>query len=601
MTKSGLLTKYEALEKVEEILKTFEEEVYKELNCTNENDTKIRVLAEGLSESIENSHDEKYDYKDVVVIFNSSKKLAEAYKLSWQNKPCAEGENIENKKLKLLNPETGLAELKMESREDIIRYMAELEEEDYKELLRLTPQKYREFFSTARTNSYYKSDKSIATYEDVCSMLDDKAQQLVIISIPKLGELQKFAACTLSVAEKFFLNHNKAYFLYIPGLIGKGLHKLSCKLIELDIQSLAGNIVFAKRVLESLRDFYFSEDEELKRTLLNDSMENLTDEGRSEIKKFIKSDHYESLKKEILFSINIDELNETAFQGYFYDEGKKKFVIKSPGFTPQNLVRLDLMKDGVSSYALNLLKGNVLEIDLGTNLGKDFKIGDMLVFGFGNDDKTAEEFSAFVSGLRDFYDEKTKKQLKNLLWNAIEETKAEVSDYVSMSKGNTDASVGVTVSADGLKETVGVRNVLYENKDSKVTLTNTGTVRQDFDGKFESMHVQSEIRKTNDESTLSSSFHFLSDSEKKSILTSLGLSLCLSELQKKTYMPLGEALLKFGITYSKPDVTKSNNTVNIKTTLSVGSSNTDFNLGFQIDTSSFSNSKMILTYSLRGL
>lgn len=38
-----------------------------------------------------------------------------------------------------------------------------------------------------------------------------------------------------------------------------------------------------------------------------------------------------------------------------------------------------------------------------------------------------------------------------------------------------------------------------------------------------------------------------------------------------------------------------------KTTLSVGDSKSDFNLGFQIDTSKPENNKMILTYSLRGL
>ena len=86
-----------------------------------------------------------------------------------------------------------------------------------------------------------------------------------------------------------------------------------------------------------------------------------------------------------------------------------------------------------------------------------------------------------------------------------------------------------------------------------------------------------------------------------SFITSFGLSLCLSELQNKPYIISKDALLKFGITYSKPDISKDENHVSIKTTLNVGDSKTDFNLGFQIDTASCVNSKMIITFSLKGL
>ena len=53
-------------------------------------------------------------------------------------------------------------------------------------------------------------------------------------------------------------------------------------------------------------------------------------------------------------------------------------------------------------------------------------------------------------------------------------------------------------------------------------------------------------------------------------------------------------------TYST-DISKDDNHVSIKTTLNVGDSKTDFNLGFQIDTASCVNSKMIITFSLKGL
>ena len=58
----------------------------------------------------------------------------------------------------------------------------------------------------------------------------------------------------------------------------------------------------------------------------------------------------------------------------------------------------------------------------------------------------------------------------------------------------------------------------------------------------------------------------------------------MSELQNKPYIISKNALLKFGITYSKPDISKDDNHLSITTTLKIGDSKTDFNLGFQIDT-----------------
>lgn len=594
MTKSGLLTKYEALEKVEEILKTFEEEVYKELNCTNENDTKIRTLFDETLESVKKTSNVYYSYKDVVLIFSASKKLAEDYKLSWLKRLSTENRKIENEKLRLLNLGTGLSELNFNNSDDI-QYIQKLEEEDFKELLNLTPQKDRIYFSNVRTGFYPGQDR---TYVDICDSIDGEVHALaLLLGLP----LQEIVSDGLNAVGDFCLEQNKIYFFGLPGLIGKGLKKGGKVLSEKDIPSLMDNIVFTKKILDSLCDTYFTESEEFKKHLINDSIKELSPNEQSEIKKFIKSDDFESFKDEIIFKIDINELKETDLQGYFYDEKKKKFDIKSPGFTPQNLFKLDSLKDGVAPYALNLFKGNILEIDLGTNLGKDFKIGNMLYFGLENNDKTAKELSIFFTKLGDYFDKETREQFKDHSLNALKETKAEASDYVSISKGNTDASVGVAVSVDGLKETVGVKNVLHENKDSKVTLTNTGTAKQDRNGNPSGLEFKTEIKYQTKQESIVSKVAFKHKNEKKAFLTSLGFSVCLSELQRKTYISSEDALLQFGITYSKPDIIKTDNNVTINTTLKVGNFSNDFLLGFQLDTSSALNSKIILTYNLRGL
>ena len=76
---------------------------------------------------------------------------------------------------------------------------------------------------------------------------------------------------------------------------------------------------------------------------------------------------------------------------------------------------------------------------------------------------------------------------------------------------------------------------------------------------------------------------------------------------------LGFVLLAVGAAFAGRDLlagiieliqfftTVDDNHVSIKTTLNVGDSKTDFNLGFQIDTASCVNSKMIITFSLKGL
>lgn len=579
MTKSGLLTK---------------EEVYKELNCTNENDTKIRTLFDETLESVKKTSNVYYSYKDVVLIFSASKKLAEDYKLSWLKRLSTENRKIENEKLRLLNLGTGLSELNFNNSDDI-QYIQKLEEEDFKELLNLTPQKDRIYFSNVRTGFYPGQDR---TYVDICDSIDGEVHALaLLLGLP----LQEIVSDGLNAVGDFCLEQNKIYFFGLPGLIGKGLKKGGKVLSEKDIPSLMDNIVFTKKILDSLCDTYFTESEEFKKHLINDSIKELSPNEQSEIKKFIKSDDFESFKDEIIFKIDINELKETDLQGYFYDEKKKKFDIKSPGFTPQNLFKLDSLKDGVAPYALNLFKGNILEIDLGTNLGKDFKIGNMLYFGLENNDKTAKELSIFFTKLGDYFDKETREQFKDHSLNALKETKAEASDYVSISKGNTDASVGVAVSVDGLKETVGVKNVLHENKDSKVTLTNTGTAKQDRNGNPSGLEFKTEIKYQTKQESIVSKVAFKHKNEKKAFLTSLGFSVCLSELQRKTYISSEDALLQFGITYSKPDIIKTDNNVTINTTLKVGNFSNDFLLGFQLDTSSALNSKIILTYNLRGL
>ena len=594
MTKSGLLTKYEALEKVEEILKTFEEEVYKELNCTNENDTKIRTLFDETLESVKKTSNVYYSYKDVVLIFSASKKLAEDYKLSWLKRLSTENRKIKNEKLRLLNLGTGLSELNFNNSDDI-QYIQKLEEEDFKELLNLTPQKDRIYFSNVRTGFYPGQDR---TYVDICDSIDGDVRTLALfLGIP----LQEIVSDGLNAVGDFCMEHNKIYFLGVPWLIGKGLKKGGKVLSEKDIPSLKDNIVFTKKVLDSLSDTYFTENKEFKKNVINDLIKELSPTEQSEIKKFIKSDDFESFKDEIIFKIDINELKETDLQGYFYDEKKKKFDIKSPGFTPQNLFKLDSLKDGVAPYALNLFKGNILEIDLGTNLGKDFKIGNMLNASLGNNNKTAKDLFYLLTGLRDYYYKETEKQFENPLWKALKETKAESSDFISISKGNTAVSAGVTISTDGLKETVGVKNVLYEEEKKKITLTNTGTTKQNLNGTYNGMEYETEIKNQTKQESIVSKVAFKHKNEKKAFLTSLGFSVCLSELQRKTYISSEDALLQFGITYSKPDIIKTDNNVTINTTLKVGNSSNDFLLGFQLDTSSALNSKIILTYNLRGL
>lgn len=76
----------------------------------------------------------------------------------------------------------------------------------------------------------------------------------------------------------------------------------------------------------------------------------------------------------------------------------------------------------------------------------------------------------------------------------------------------------------------------------------------------------------------------------------------MSKLQNKPCIISKDAFLKFGITYSDPNIyLKDDNHVTIKTSLNVGDSKSDFNLDFQIDTAYFVNSRMIITYSLKGL
>lgn len=457
----------------------------------------------------------------------------------------------------------------------------------------LTTEKDRIIFSNIRKGNYLGHDKK---YGDICNTIDGEVQALALfLGIP----LQEIVSDGLNTSGDFCLEHNKIFFFGLPWLIGKGLKKGGKVLSDTDIPSLKNNIVFTKNVLDSLCDSYFSENDDFKKKVINDSIKKLATDEQSEIKKFIKSDDYESFKNEALFKINIDELNETVLQGYFYDEGKKKFEIKSPGFTTENLLKLNLLKDeGFASYGLNLFKDKILEIDLGTNLGNGFRIGNMFDVNIANKDKTAKEFSFLLTELEDF----SIKEYQNHLWNALKETNAQVSDFVSFSKGNTDVVFGGTVSTDGVTEKLGVTNVISKNEDTKLTLTDAASAKQDWDGNFTGFEYETEVKGQRKKETIVSKVAFKQEDDKKSFLTSLGLSLCLSELQNKPYITSKEALLNFGITYSDPNIVSiDDNHVSIKTTLSVGDSKTDFNLGFQIDTSKPENNKMILTYSLRGL
>lgn len=460
--------------------------------------------------------------------------------------------------------------------------------EDFKELLDLTPEKDRSIFSKKRTDIYVGHDKS---YVDICSTIDGEVQALALfLGIP----LQESLSDGLNTLGDFCLEHNKTFFLGLPWLIGKGLKQGGKVLSETNIPSLTNNIVFTKKVLDSLCDTYFAENEKFKKKLINDSIKELTTDEQSEIKKFIKSDDYESFKNEILFKVNIDELQKSDLPGYFYNEEKKKFDIKFPGFTPGNLLKLNLLKDeGFVNYGLNLFKDKILEIDLGTNLGNGFRIGNLFDVNLGNKDRTAKEFSFLLTELEGF----SLQEYQNNLRNALKETNLQSSDFLSIGKGNTDIVFGATVGTDGVTEKLGVTTVLSEDENNKVTLTNAATAKQDLNGTPKEFEYETDVYS----STINSTFKFSSDSEKTSFITSVGLSLCLSELQNKPCIISKNALLKFGITYSKPDISKDDNHVSIKTTLNVGDSKTDFNLGFQIDTASCVNSKMIITYSFKGL
>ena len=215
----------------------------------------------------------------------------------------------------------------------------------------------------------------------------------------------------------------------------------------------------------------------------------------------------------------------------------------------------------------------------------------------GNKDKTAKNFSFLLTELEGF----SLQEYQNNLRNALKETNLQSSDFLSIGKGNTDIVFGATVGTDGVTEKIGVINVLSENEDNKVTLTNAATAKQDWDGNFKEFEYETEINTKKKGSTINAASQLSSDSKKTSFITSFGFSLCLSELQNKPYIISKDALLKFGITYSKPDISKDDNHVSIKTTLNVGDSKIDFNLGFQIDTASCVNSKMIITFSLKGL
>ena len=194
----------------------------------------------------------------------------------------------------------------------------------------------------------------------------------------------------------------------------------------------------------------------------------------------------------------------------------------------------------------------------------------------GNKDKTAKEFSLLLTKLEGF----SLQEYQNNLRNALKETNLQSSDFLSIGKGNTDIIFGATVGTDGVTEKLGVMNVLFENEDTKVTLMNTATAKQGWDGIPKGLDFKTDVYS----STINSTFTFSSDSKKNSFITSFGFSLCLSELQNKPCIISKDALLNFGITYSKPDISKDDNHVSIKTTLNVGDSKIDFNLGFQMDT-----------------
>ena len=256
MTNNGLLTKKEALGKIEEILKTFDEEVYGKLDRANKNDEKIKTLTDSLVECGKKLSDEKFSYNDVALIFIAAKKLAEDYKLSWLNNRT-DRTKITNKDLRVLNSSTGLTELIGDDIESIKEFLNELENEDYEELFELTPESERlsllrhmiKGSDNFKNETYLKLEKAIMKQANFSKTIDIITQKgIVFYGMP----LQQNISNGLGVAGNWLLDHNKFYFFGIPWLLGKGIKKGDEILRELDIPKLAGKVVFTRNVLENL-------------------------------------------------------------------------------------------------------------------------------------------------------------------------------------------------------------------------------------------------------------------------------------------------------------------------------------------------------------
>lgn len=590
MTDNGLLTKKEALEKIEEIFKDFESDVYKKLDYSNKNDLKIIMFADCLKDFIKKSLNENFSYKDVVILFNDFKKLAENYKLSWLNKKNNSIKNIKNKELKLLNLRTGLAELIEESSDDIIRYILTLEETDYEELFELTTLENKKFFLNLKTSIYHNPEKNITTYEGASTIIDSKVQVLATF----LGMLaQQTISSSLNFAGDF-CSDNKVYFLR------NGLKKGEKFIEEFDIPALAGNIVFTKKAIDSLCDTYFIEDNKFQKQLINDLIKDLTASEQSEIKKFIKSN--DCNKNDVLFKININEFDKLDISGPMYKGGKKFDQHFSSSINTEGLKDFDILKSSPVDYIFNLIQKEIFKFDVGINAGNAGSFANAFTINLSDKyNKTAKSYSFLIKDLDELFSRSTIEQL-NL---AIKTTGTEISDTITYNKENLSLLLTETIKNSGHEETGGFQYEL--NEKSNLKTTNIVNLNHGKNKRFTGFEIQNQVSGgLGAVADIELGHHFKTvsnETEIKNLCLYAGISLNFSELDKRLNGQnenefIKAALLRLGVTYTRNYV-ESDNKYKISTDFKCLAFEGTINIGLVVDSSVTENNKMKFSYEYR--
>ena len=441
---------------------------------------------------------------------------------------------------------------------------------------------------------------SIQSAEDACKAVDYEAQILA----KKLAEwlvvpLQQGISTALNTAGDFCLNHNKVYFLGIPWLVGKGFKKGSEALAELDIPDLAGNIVFTENVLNSLCDKYFSEDGDFKKKIINDSIK-LNDKEQTEIKKFIKSDNYEFEKNEILFKINIDELNKINLPGLIYNGSKKFDYSFSSSINTSGLGDFATLKSAPADYVFNLIQKEILRADIGINAGKIGNFANSFSINlFDEKNNTAKPFSFLIKDLTKLWSYSTLEKLED----AINTTDAGITNVSTYNKDNLALSLGGTFKHSGLGVIGGVQ---YEN--NNFATTNIVTLEQGEDKKLTKIDVKNQFNtKKNSDINVVLGQNFISSSKEteiKKLCLYSGISLNFSELDKKLSgqgedEAIKDVLLRFGVTYTRNYVEQKNG-YKISTDFKCSAFDGTINVGLVVDSSEIKNNKMKISYEYRG-